>query len=82
MPKTRVVLFQAGYAAVHGLSFEQALGAITIEAARILDIDDRVGSIEVGKDGDLALFDGDPFEYTSHCIGVIINGEVVSRERR
>ena len=82
VPKTRVVLFQAGYAAVHGLSFEQALGAITIEAARILDIDDRVGSIEVGKDGDLALFDGDPFEYTSHCIGVIINGEVVSRERR
>ena len=82
VPKTRVVLFEAGYAAAHGLSFEQALGAITIEAARILDIDDRVGSIEVGKDGDLALYDGDPFEYTSHCIGVIINGEVVSRERR
>ncbi len=81
VPKTRVVLFEAGYAAKHGLSFEQALGTITIQAARILDIDDRVGSIEVGKDGDLALYDGDPFEYTSHCMGVVINGQVISRER-
>ena len=37
-----------------------------------------VGSIEVGKDADIALFDGDPFEYTSHVIGVIINGKIVS----
>ena len=62
----------------HGVSFEQALGAITIEAAKILGIDDRVGSIEVGKDGDLALYDGDPFEYTSHAIGTIIDGVRVS----
>ena len=60
------------------MSFEQALGAITIEAAKILGIDDRVGSIEVGKDGDLALYDGDPFEYTSHAIGTIIDGVRVS----
>ncbi|MDZ7824927.1 MAG: amidohydrolase family protein [Gammaproteobacteria bacterium] len=46
--------------------------------ARILGIDDRVGSIEVGKDGDLALFDGDPFEYTSHVIGTVIEGRQVS----
>jgi imidazolonepropionase-like amidohydrolase len=38
--------------------------------------------LEVGKDADLALFDGDPFEYTSHVIGVIINGQVVSEEVR
>ena len=38
--------------------------------------------IEVGKDGDLALFDGDPFEYTTHCTGVVIEGEVVSRAVR
>ena len=51
--------------------------AATPEAARILGIDDRVGSLEIGKDGDLALYDRDPFDYTSHCVGVIIEGDVV-----
>jgi imidazolonepropionase-like amidohydrolase len=78
VPKTRVVLFEAGLAAAHGLTFEQALATITIDAARLLGIDDRVGSLEIGKDGDVALFDGDPFQYTSHCVGVVINGRVVS----
>jgi imidazolonepropionase-like amidohydrolase len=78
VPKTRVVLWEAAIAAAYGLPFEAALGSITLDAARILGIADRVGSIEVGKDGDLALFDGDPFEYTSQVIGVVIEGEVVS----
>ncbi|MCA9265208.1 MAG: amidohydrolase family protein [Planctomycetales bacterium] len=82
VPKTRVVLFEAGLAAAHGLSFEQALGAITWDAAAILGVDDRVGALEIGKDGDVALFDGDPFEYTSHCVGVVIDGQVVSRDVR
>jgi imidazolonepropionase-like amidohydrolase len=78
VPKTRNVLFEAAITLAHGVSFEQALRAITIDAARILEIDDRVGSIEVGKDGDLALYDGDPFEYTSHAIGTVIDGIRVS----
>jgi imidazolonepropionase-like amidohydrolase len=82
VPKTRVVLFEAAVAAAHGLEFEEALAALTIEPAKILGIEDRVGSLEVGKDGDLALYDGDPFEYTSHCIGVVIDGEVLSEEAR
>ncbi len=80
VPKTRVVLFEAAVAAAHGLPFDRALATITIDAARILGIEDRVGSLEIGKDGDLALYDGDPFEYTSHCTGVVIEGEVVSDE--
>ncbi len=80
VPKSRLVLFEAGVAAAHGLGFENALRSITINAARILGVDDRIGSIEVGKDGDLALYDGDPFEYASHCIGVVIDGQVVSEE--
>lgn len=82
VPKVRVVLFEAAHAAANGLSFEQALATITIDAARILSIDARVGSLEVGKDGDLALYDGDPFEYTTHCVGTIINGRVASEVRR
>ena len=82
VPKTRVVLFEAAIAAANGLTFEQALATITIEAAQILGVEDRVGSIKVGKDGDLALFDGDPFEYVTHCVGTIIDGNVVSRGER
>ena len=78
VPKTRVVLFEAAIAAADGLTFDEALAAITIDAARILGIDRRVGSLEPGKDGDIALFDGDPFEYTTHVTGVVIEGQVVS----
>ena len=78
VPKVRVVLFEAAIAAAHGLSHEAAIESITIAPARILGIQDRVGSLEVGKDADLALYDGDPLEYTTHCVGVIINGKVVS----
>jgi imidazolonepropionase-like amidohydrolase len=77
VPKTRVVLFEAAIAAANGLSFEEALRTITIDAAEILGIAKRVGSIEKGKDADLVLFDGDPFEYTSHVCTVIINGKIV-----
>lgn len=80
VPKTRVVLFEAAVAAANGLTPEEALATVTIDAARILGINNRLGSLEKGKDADLALFDGDPFEYTSHVIGVIINGKIVSEE--
>jgi imidazolonepropionase-like amidohydrolase len=78
VPKTRVVLFEAAVAAANGLTFDEALGTVTLDAAKILGIDKRVGSLEAGKDGDVALFDGDPFEYTSHVVGVVIDGRVVS----
>ncbi|HVU89201.1 MAG TPA: amidohydrolase family protein [Pirellulales bacterium] len=82
VPKTRVVLFEAALTAANGLSQEQALSTITIDAAKILGIADRVGSLEVGKDGDLALYDGDPLEYTTHCVGTVIGGQVVSDKPR
>lgn len=78
VPKSRVVLFEAAVAAAHGLGPQAALRSITLDAARILGLERRLGSLEVGKDGDLALYDGDPFEYTSHCIGTVIDGVVVS----
>jgi imidazolonepropionase-like amidohydrolase len=82
VPKTRVVLFEAGVAAAHGLGFERALEAVTIGAARLLGVADRVGSLEPGKDADLALFDGDPFEYTSHVCAVLVDGKLVREECR
>jgi imidazolonepropionase-like amidohydrolase len=78
VPRTRVVLFEAAAAAAHGLSARDALASVTIDAARLLGIADRLGSLAPGKDADLALYDGDPLEYTTHCVGVLIGGKVVS----
>jgi imidazolonepropionase-like amidohydrolase len=77
VPKTRVALFEAAIAVAHGLPADAGLAALTIEPARILGLADRLGSLEHGKDADLALFDADPFEYTSRCLGVIVSGEAV-----
>lgn len=82
VPKTRVVLFEAAIAAANGLSMRDALASITIDAAKILGLDSRIGSLAAGKDADIALYDGDPFEYTTHCVGTIINGKVVSEVTR
>jgi imidazolonepropionase-like amidohydrolase len=76
VPKNRVLLLETGVAAANGMGFEAALRASTIESARILGIADRVGSLEPGKDADIVLYDGDPFEYTSHVTAVLVNGKL------
>jgi imidazolonepropionase-like amidohydrolase len=78
VPKTRVVLFEAAMAAANGLSRTDALSLITLDAAKILGLDNRIGSLAVGKDADIAMYDGDPFEWTTHCTGTLINGNLVS----
>jgi imidazolonepropionase-like amidohydrolase len=82
VPKTRVVLFEAAIAAANGLSREDALASITIDAAKIIGVDRRVGSLEAGKDGDAVVFDGDPLEYTTHVLAVAINGSIASELKR
>jgi imidazolonepropionase-like amidohydrolase len=79
VPKTRVLLFEAAQAMVHGLPYEEAIKAVTINPAKLLGIDARVGSIAAGKDADLVLFNGDPLEYLTKVCYVMIEGEVVSR---
>lgn len=76
VPKTRVVLFEAAVAVAHGLDPEVAIQKLTIDAAKLLGVSDQVGSLERGKDADLVLFNGDPFEYLTHVTHVIINGEL------
>ena len=82
VPKTRVVLFEAAVLLGYGVTPAQALEMITLAPARMLGMADRIGSLEVGKHGDLALFDGDPFEYTSRVIGTVIEGRRVSEAVR
>jgi imidazolonepropionase-like amidohydrolase len=77
VPKTRVLRFEAAMAAANGLGRERALRAVTIDAAKLLGIADRFGSIEIGKAADLVLYDGDPFEHATHVTHTIMDGKVV-----
>lgn len=65
----------AGFAVKAGMDPYEALKAITINPAKHLGVADRVGSLEVGKDGDVVVFDGSPFEISSELKLVVINGE-------
>jgi imidazolonepropionase-like amidohydrolase len=78
VPKTRIVLYEAAVAMSYGFAFDEALKSITLNPAKLLGIDNRVGSIEVGKDADLVLYNGDPFEYTTKVCTVFIDGTEVS----
>ncbi len=71
----------AGLAHKSGLDEIEALKAITINPAEIVGIDDRVGSIEVGKDADIVIFDGNPIkDIDCKTYATIIDGEVVYRQ--
>lgn len=67
----------AGMAVAAGMDEEEALKAVTINAAEIIEIADRVGSLEVGKDADIAIYDGHPFTISGKAWTVIIDGNVV-----
>lgn len=67
----------AGFAAREGLGIEEGLKAITINPAEICNVSDRVGSLEVGKDADIAIFDGNPMEVFTKNLYTIIDGEIV-----
>ncbi|UCC28774.1 MAG: amidohydrolase family protein [Phycisphaerales bacterium] len=65
-----------------GLSENEPLRMVTLNPARQLQIDDRVGSLEVGKDGDLAIFNGHPLNTFSKCVMTLIEGEVYFEDPR
>ncbi|MCM1091896.1 MAG: amidohydrolase [Butyrivibrio sp.] len=67
----------AGMAVKAGLPMEEGLKAITINPATICGVADRLGSLEVGKDGDVAVFDGNPMEVFTETLYTIIDGEIV-----
>lgn len=67
---------EAAFAVRGGLDEAAALAAITIEPARILGVEQRIGSLEEGKDADLVILDGDPLHYKTFVDMTIINGKV------
>jgi imidazolonepropionase-like amidohydrolase len=72
----------AGNAVANGLPYEEALKALTINPARMYGAADRYGSLEIGKAGDVVVWDGDPLETSTRPIAVLIDGRVSSLRNR
>jgi len=77
VPKNRNVRAEAAMAAANSFGNSEAMRSLTLDAAKLLGIDKDHGSIEVGKVADLVLYDGDPFEHTTHVTHTILAGKVV-----
>ena len=74
--------YEASMAAAYGLPKDEALKSVTLYAAQVLGVGDKLGSIEPGKIADLIVTDGDPLEITTQVEQVYINGKPVSMETR
>jgi imidazolonepropionase-like amidohydrolase len=74
--------YEAAKSAAHGLPKDEALKAVTLYPAQILGIDDRVGSLEVGKLATLFITDGDPLDLRTQVLEVFIDGREVDLSSR
>jgi imidazolonepropionase-like amidohydrolase len=73
---------EAGNAIAYGLDRDTALRSVTLEPARVWGVADRLGSLEVGKDADVVVWSGDPFELTTGPERVFIAGREMPRDTR
>ena len=78
----RTLPYHAATAVGFGLSKEEAMKSITLYAAEILGVDDRIGSLEVGKDASMFITDGDPLETTTKTLSAFIQGRKVDLSNR
>ena len=79
MSAVKYLTINAALAVREGLPEDEALKAITINAAEIIGVEDRVGSLEAGKDADVVVFDGHPFDYRAVVDLVLVDGQVAYR---
>jgi imidazolonepropionase-like amidohydrolase len=79
MSAVKYLTINAALAVREGMSEEEALKAITINAAEVIGVEDRVGSLEVGKDADIVVLSGHPFDYRSVAELVLVDGQVAYR---
>ncbi len=78
---TQMLRVNAAYAVRYGMDPSEALRAVTINPARALKVQDRLGSIEAGKDADLVFLSGDPFETATRVQWVMVNGKEAYRAK-
>ncbi len=73
---------EAAFTVRGGMDNDDALRTVTIDAARVLGIEDRVGSLEVGKDADMIVCDGDILYYMTQVHYTIVNGRVAYEKKK
>jgi imidazolonepropionase-like amidohydrolase len=78
----RNVRYEAGNAVAYGASWDDALRAVTLTPAEVFGIADRVGSLAVGKDANVVVWSGDPFEFATDAEHVLIRGRSVKAPSR
>lgn len=78
----RLITQLAGNAVANGLPWETGLAALTINSAKLLGLDNKIGSLAVGKQADLVIWTGDPLEVMNYAEVVIINGDMIPMESR
>ena len=76
MADVKYLTINAALAVREGMPEEEALRAITINPAEIIGVAERIGSLEVGKDADVVVFSGHPFDYTTVVELVLVDGKV------
>ena len=79
---SRTLPYEAANSVSYGLPWDEAMRAVTINGAEILGVGDRLGTIEVGKIANIIVTDGDPLDYSSDVLHLIIKGDITSLDNK
>ena len=78
----RNVRYEAGNAVAYGLPWEQALRAVTLGPAEVFGVADRVGALAPGRDANVVVWSGDPFEFATRAERVFVRGRELRDDTR
>ena len=78
----RNIKYEAGNAVAYGMAYDDALRAVTLTPAELFGLSDRVGSLQTGREANLVVWSGDPFEFSTQAEHVFIRGRQVKEPSR
>lgn len=78
----RNIKYEAGNAVAYGMSYDDALRAITLTPAELFGLSDRIGSLQAGRDANIVVWSGDPFEFSTQVEHVFIKGREIKEKSR
>ena len=78
----RNIKYEAGNAVAYGMSWDDALRAITLTPAELFGLSDRIGSLQTGRDANIVVWSGDPFEFSTQVEHVFIKGREIKEKSR
>ena len=78
----RNIKYEAGSAVAYGMNYDDALRSITLTPAELFGLSDRIGSLQAGRDANVVVWSGDPFEFSSQAEHVFIHGREVKEPSR